>query len=180
MASTITFRLTEEQDGFIDGMIESGDFSNQSEVIRAGIRLLQEQRVESKLVQLRQLVREGENSPIIDDWSAESFIGRMKKSTMPDAPVFYVHEKADSDLEKIFDYSVTQFGFARAAHYVYDIEQALNNLAANPSLGRRFDPDVSRYFQHPIESHNVFYITVESGVEILRILHQSMLPTRHI
>ena len=79
MASTITFRPTEEQGGFIDGMIESGDFSNQSEVIRAGIRLLQEQRVESKLTQLRQLVREGENSPIVDDWSAEGFIGRMKK-----------------------------------------------------------------------------------------------------
>ncbi|HDH57951.1 MAG TPA: type II toxin-antitoxin system ParD family antitoxin [Bacteroidetes bacterium] len=79
MASTITFRPTEEQGGFIDGMIESGDFSNQSEVIRAGIRLLQEQRIESKLTQLRQLVREGENSPIIDDWSGEGFIGRMKK-----------------------------------------------------------------------------------------------------
>ncbi|MEH6583855.1 MAG: type II toxin-antitoxin system ParD family antitoxin [Halioglobus sp.] len=79
MAGTITFRPTEEQGGFIDGMIESGDFSNQSEVIRAGIRLLQEQRVESKLTQLRQLVREGEDSPIVDDWSAEGFIGRMKK-----------------------------------------------------------------------------------------------------
>ena len=27
MASTITFRPTEEQGGFIDGMIESGDFA---------------------------------------------------------------------------------------------------------------------------------------------------------
>ena len=79
MANTITFRPTEEQGGFIDGMIESGDFANQSEVIRAGIRLLQEQCVESKLTRLRQLVLEGENSPIIDDWNAESFIGRMRK-----------------------------------------------------------------------------------------------------
>lgn len=79
MANTITFRPTEEQGGFIDGMIKSGDFANQSEVIRAGIRLLQEQRVESKLTRLRQLVLEGENSPIIDDWNAECFIGRMRK-----------------------------------------------------------------------------------------------------
>ena len=79
MADTITFRPTEEQGGFIDGMITSGDFSNQSEVIRAGIRLLQEQRVELKLTQLRQLVLEGENSPIIDAWSAEGFVGRMRK-----------------------------------------------------------------------------------------------------
>jgi antitoxin ParD1/3/4 len=79
MASTITFRPTQEQGGFIEGVIESGDFANQSEVIRAAIRLLQEQRAESKLAQLRQLIREGENSPIIENWSAESFIDRMRK-----------------------------------------------------------------------------------------------------
>ena len=79
MANTITFRPTEEQGGFIDGMIESGDFANQSEVIRAGIRLLQEQRAELKLTRLRQLVEEGENSPIIENWNAEGFIGRMRK-----------------------------------------------------------------------------------------------------
>ena len=79
MAGTITFRPTEEQGGFIDAIIESGDFANQSEVIRAGIRLLQEQRAELKLTQLRQLIREGENSPILDDWSAEGFVSRMRK-----------------------------------------------------------------------------------------------------
>ena len=79
MADTITFRPTEEQGGFIDRLIESGDFANQSEVIRAGIRLLQEQQAKSKLIQLRQLIREGEDSPIVADWSAESFIDRMRK-----------------------------------------------------------------------------------------------------
>ena len=53
MAATITFRPTDERGGFIDHMIESGDFANQSEVIRAGIRLLQEQQAKSKLNQLR-------------------------------------------------------------------------------------------------------------------------------
>ncbi len=33
MAATITFRPTDEQGGFIDRMIESGDCANQSEVI---------------------------------------------------------------------------------------------------------------------------------------------------
>lgn len=79
MAGSITFRPTEEQGGFIEELIESGDFASQSEVIRAGIRLLQEQQAKSRLAQLRQLVREGENSPVIENWSAESFIGRMKE-----------------------------------------------------------------------------------------------------
>lgn len=79
MASTITFRPTDEQGGFIDRMIESGDFASQSEVIRAGIRLLQEQQAKSKLNQLRQLVKEGEDSPIVEDWNARDFVSRMRK-----------------------------------------------------------------------------------------------------
>ena len=79
MASSITFRPTEEQGGFIDNLVESGDFANQSEVIRAGIRLLQEQNATSKLAQLRRLIEEGENSPVIDDWNADSFFRRMRK-----------------------------------------------------------------------------------------------------
>lgn len=47
---------------------------------------------------------------------------------MPNSPSFYVHEKADSDLEDIFDYSVENFGFACAEQYVYEIEQVLGVL----------------------------------------------------
>ena len=79
MASTITFRPTDEQGRFIDRMIESGDFASQSEVIRAGIRLLQEQQAKSKLNQLRQLVKEGEDSPIVEDWNVRDFVSRMRK-----------------------------------------------------------------------------------------------------
>lgn len=99
---------------------------------------------------------------------------------MSDHPAFYVHGKADSDLEDIFDYSVEQFGFARAERYLYDIEQVFKDLAANPKLGRRFDPDINHYFQYPEESHCVFYAPIDAGVEIFRVLHKSMLPTLHL
>ena len=79
MADTVTFRPTDDQGGFIEGLISSGDYSNQSEVIRAGLRLLQEHYAESKLAELRQLIKDGENSPIIENWNADDFIQRMKK-----------------------------------------------------------------------------------------------------
>ena len=41
---------------------------------------------------------------------------------MPEQPTFHIHEKADSDLESIFDYSVEHFGFACAEQYICDIE----------------------------------------------------------
>lgn len=79
MANTITFRPTDEQGGFIDDLIQSGDFANQSEVIRAALRMLQEQRAASRLEQLRQLIQEGEDSPAIENWTAQDFLTRMRK-----------------------------------------------------------------------------------------------------
>ncbi len=60
-------------------------------------------------------------------------------------------DNADNDLEDIFDYSIEQFGFARAEQYIVDIEQAFKELAANPnpSLPRRghFGPVRAGMFQ---------------------------------
>ena len=84
---------------------------------------------------------------------------------MSNRPTFYVHEKVDSDLEDIFDYSV---------------EQVFRDLAANSQLGRRFDPDINYYYHYPVESHSIFYAPTDTGVEIFRVLHQSMLPTLYL
>jgi toxin ParE1/3/4 len=99
---------------------------------------------------------------------------------VPNSPSFYVHEKADSDLEDIFDYSVENFGFARAEQYVYEIEQVFRSLAQSPKLGASFDPDVRKYFRYPVGTHWIFYAPVNNGIEVFRILHQSMLPQLHL
>lgn len=99
---------------------------------------------------------------------------------MPNSPSFYVHEKADSDLEDIFEYSVESFGFARAEQYIYEIEQVFRTLAENPKLGARFDPNVDKYFRYSVGTHWVFYAPVNNGIEVIRILHQSMLPQLHL
>ena len=168
MASTITFRPTEEQGGFIDGMIESGRFCQSERGHPSGNTITPGTTVESKLTQLRQLVSEGENSPIINDWSAENFVGRMRKDTVPEHPTFYVREKADSDLEEILSTVSSSLALLVREQYVYAIEQIFKDLAANPKLGRRFDPDVSHYFQYPVESHVIFYASIDTGVEIFR------------
>lgn len=62
MARTITFQPSSNMSEFIEAMVKSGDFNNQSEVIRAALRLLQEQNAASKLNQLRNLIDEGDKS----------------------------------------------------------------------------------------------------------------------
>ena len=72
MARTITFQPNEKMNQFIEGLVASGDFNNQSEVIRAGIRLLEEQTAASKLQALRRLIDEGDESPDVENFSMEN------------------------------------------------------------------------------------------------------------
>ena len=79
MSRTVTFQPSEELSSFIEGQVKAGRFQNQSEVVRAGLRLLQEQEAKSKLRQLRNLIDEAENSPTIGNWSKEEFLTRIKR-----------------------------------------------------------------------------------------------------
>lgn len=101
---------------------------------------------------------------------------------MPDTPSFFVHEKADCDLEEIFDYSVERFGFSRAVSYVRDIERKFNELASNPGKGKSFDPQRphTTYLSglNPISSITEFAKTVSrySGSYMSECFQVAILP----
>ena len=48
MARTITVDTGEELPGFVESLVESGNYKTNSKVIRDGLRLLQEKQAESK------------------------------------------------------------------------------------------------------------------------------------
>ncbi|WP_215398692.1 type II toxin-antitoxin system ParD family antitoxin [Rheinheimera oceanensis] len=79
MARTITFQPSEELGQFIENLIASGGYHNQSEVVRAGLRLLQEHTANSTLAQLRRLIAEGEQSGEPANWDVDNFLSRMKQ-----------------------------------------------------------------------------------------------------
>ena len=80
MARTMTVDTGEELRGFIESLVESGGYKTNSEVVRDGLRLLQEKQASSKLETLRQLIDEGENSGTAVDWDVSEFLNQMKKS----------------------------------------------------------------------------------------------------
>lgn len=71
-----TITLTEQQDGWVKGQIESGHFGNDSEYIRHLIR--RDQQAQERLAALRQALTEGESSgkPKPFDISAVKAAGR--------------------------------------------------------------------------------------------------------
>lgn len=74
MAKNTSITLGEHFDGFITGQVRSGRFASASEVVRAGLRLLEN--TETKLEALRYMLNEGEQSGIAD-YDYDEFIAEL-------------------------------------------------------------------------------------------------------
>ncbi len=74
MAKNTSITLGEHFDGFITGQVKSGRFGSASEVVRAGLRLLEN--TETKLETLRHMLNQGEQSGIAD-YDYDEFIAEL-------------------------------------------------------------------------------------------------------
>jgi antitoxin ParD1/3/4 len=63
-------------DNFIQSRISAGRFKNASEVVRAGLRLLEEE--ENRIIALRDAIQEGIESGTADDFNPESHLESLK------------------------------------------------------------------------------------------------------
>ena len=62
MAPNTSVALGDYFENFVDNKVSAGRFKNASEVIRAGLRLLEEE--ESKIIVLRNAIQEGINNGV--------------------------------------------------------------------------------------------------------------------
>lgn len=74
MAKNTSVSLGDHFEGFIAHQVESGRFGSASEVVRAGLRLLED--TETKTAALRQALTEGEQSGIAR-YSYDAFIAEL-------------------------------------------------------------------------------------------------------
>lgn len=73
---TTSVALGDYFENFIRTNVERGRYNNASEVIRAGLRLLEEN--ECRLVQLKSAIKAGEDSGIACDFSPEERLKELK------------------------------------------------------------------------------------------------------
>jgi toxin ParE1/3/4 len=86
----------------------------------------------------------------------------MKRATFAPA--------AEADLEAIYDYIAADNAVA-AAKLVARLEELAARLAETPGMGRaraELLPDLRSF---PLANYVVFYRPIESGIEIVRVLH---------
>ncbi len=76
MGRTVTVALGPHYEDFIQSSILGGRYNNASEVIRAGLRRLEED--EARLTALRNALDEGESSADVVDFEPDIFLKEMR------------------------------------------------------------------------------------------------------
>ncbi|CAM3476773.1 Antitoxin ParD [Flavobacterium longum] len=76
MGKNTSISLGDHFESFIENSISKGRFTNASEVVRAGLRLLEEE--EEKVIALRNAVQEGLDSGIVEDFNPKKFLEELK------------------------------------------------------------------------------------------------------
>ncbi|MBF0167062.1 MAG: type II toxin-antitoxin system RelE/ParE family toxin [Alphaproteobacteria bacterium] len=87
--------------------------------------------------------------------------------------------KAEADLEEIWLYTFKNWSLEQADFYHEAIVDAFEDLASGRKTGRPVDIREG-YRKLPVGAHTVYYRFSESGLVIIRILHQRMEVGRHI
>lgn len=77
MAKNTSFSLGEHYSDFVESKVAEGRYGSASEVVRAGLRLLEEQ--ETKLSALRAALIAGEKSGLSRPFDFDAFIARKRK-----------------------------------------------------------------------------------------------------
>ncbi|GAA2948904.1 type II toxin-antitoxin system RelE/ParE family toxin [Microbacterium luteolum] len=87
---------------------------------------------------------------------------------------------AQRDLSAIWDFTAERWDAQQAETYVLEIRSAIERIADQPERGRAVPEIRTGYRRYAIGSHLIFFVTSAAGVDVIRILHQRMDPTRHL
>lgn len=83
---------------------------------------------------------------------------------------YKLSEAADSDLERLYIYGVQSFGLALANDYYDGIIMRFQRIADIPQLYPLVDNIRDGYRRSVYGVHSIYYIILEDGVKIIRIL----------
>ncbi len=93
---------------------------------------------------------------------------------------YRLRPKARSDIDAIWDYTVKTWGVQQARSYIAGLRDVCTELADNPELGKCRDELHKGLRVYPYGKHLVFYLTMDKGIDVVRILHGNMDTHRHL
>jgi toxin ParE1/3/4 len=93
--------------------------------------------------------------------------------------IYILTPAAQQDINKIWDYTVENWGVDQAIHYTKDIRDACRELTEGTRHCRPAEVR-ERYFKSAVGSHVIYFRHQDTALEIVRILHKSMDAPLHL
>ena len=78
--------------------------------------------------------------------------------------------KAEQDLDDIYNWIADQSP-ANADRYIERIISTIRHVAEMPQMGVLRLPNYPKIRSFPVGSHLVFYQLIDSGIEVIRVIH---------
>jgi toxin ParE1/3/4 len=93
---------------------------------------------------------------------------------------YSIRELAEADLEKIWLYTIEEWGAEQADKYIRLLVSRFTWIAENPFLGKNRDDVKAGYYCFPEGMHLIFYMITKTGIDVIGIPHQSMDILTHL
>lgn len=87
---------------------------------------------------------------------------------------------AEDDLLNIWQYSYNKWGANKAEEYLLQLDTGIQGLANNPMLGKSREAVRRGYRSIQINRHIIYYKHQNNLIDIVRILHERMIPEKHL
>ena len=88
--------------------------------------------------------------------------------------VYSLTSKAATDLDGIYEYTILNFGLEQARASLSGLHERFKPPAEHPTHGRKADDLAPGLRRFEYQSHIVFYLPGNKGVQNVRVLHQRM------
>jgi toxin ParE1/3/4 len=93
--------------------------------------------------------------------------------------LYKLSKLAAEDFAAIYEYTLLNFGARQADDYTDDLESTFHLLSSSPLMGHVCQEIADGVRRNDHQRHAIFYRRRESGIFIIRILHQQMQPMIH-
>lgn len=91
-----------------------------------------------------------------------------------------VSRLAQQDLVEIGSFTLEAFGERQADAYLRQLDRRMRQLVRRPESGRPCDAIRSGYWRASEGRHVIFYVFSKQSLDVIRVLHERMLPERHL
>ncbi|MEZ4364016.1 MAG: type II toxin-antitoxin system RelE/ParE family toxin [Kofleriaceae bacterium] len=93
--------------------------------------------------------------------------------------VYYTRD-AELDIDNIAEYTIARWGEEQCAKYLDLLERTCEVIVPQNVRYARAVPQRPTLLRWRCERHVIYFRNVRGGIEIVRILHERMLPLKHL